>query len=137
MPAPTLTPAQAITDYTLTVEQVDLDDAAEVIHAVTTFTLAEHVDTRLISTGNVRRAWALVASRLRANTTGDAARDVISESDPEYSYNVSGASKAASQLSLLAGLPNELLDIGAEWVDYRGSDGKVPPTLDDHGVPFT
>ena len=121
MPAPTLTPAQALSDYQLTVTQVDLDDAENLVYAVTSFTLAEHVDTRKVYSGNVRRAWAIVASRMRESTTGDEARFVTSESERDYSYNENSDLKAAGELSLLAGKPNELLSITATWDSFTES----------------
>ena len=146
MPAPTLTPAEALDDYALTVSQIDLDDAANVIHAVTASTLAEHVDVRNVSAGNVRRAWAIVASRIRADTEGDDTRTVTSESERDYSYSESADMKAAAQLSLLAGRPNELLAISAHWGSFsregqaradRAWSGRngVPVYIDDFGVP--
>lgn len=145
MPAPTLTAAEALTDYGLTCSTLDIADAAEVIHADTGFTLAEHVDTRTIYIGNVRRAWAIVASRVAAQTSNDAGRSVTSESEKDFSYSEATALKSAQTMNLLAGVPEQLLRIVARWSSFSevgahrakksGSDG-IPATLDDYGIPF-
>jgi len=146
MPAPTLTPADAQTDYALTVSQVDLNDAENQILALTAYTLAEHVDTRNIYVGNVRRAWAIVAARMREQSAGDDTRYVTGESQGDYSYSQDADMKATGDLSVMSGAPNQLLNIGAEWASFSqsaydratrtGVGRTVPATLDDHGVAF-
>jgi hypothetical protein len=145
MAAPTLTAADALTDYGLSCSTLDITDAAEVIHADTGFTLAGHVDTRKIFVGNVRRAWAIVASRLAEQTTGDSGRAVTSETEKDYSYTESTALKSAMTMNLMAGTPDKLLRITARWSSFSeegairaatsGGNG-VPTTLDDNGTPF-
>ena len=145
MAAPTLTAAEALTDYGLTCSTLDISDAAEVIHADTGSTLAEHVDTRKVYIGNVRRAWAVVASRLAGETVNDSARSVTSENEKDYSYTESATLKSAQAMNFLAGTPNKLLRIVGRWSSFSeqgdvraseyGSRG-VPPTLDDNGTPF-
>ena len=81
MPAAVLTVSDALTDYGLDVSVRDITDAAEIIHQVTAFTIDDHVDVRSIPQGNVRRAQAIVAERLRRRTQGDVARSVVSETD--------------------------------------------------------
>jgi hypothetical protein len=145
MAAPTLTPYDALKDYGLACSEIDLADAAEVIHADTGFTLAEHVDTRAIFIGNVRRAWAIVASRMAEETAGDGTRAVTSESEKDYSYNESVTLKSAMTMNLLAGSPNRLLRIVARWSSFSEEGAKraatsggngVPATIDDNGTPF-
>ena len=145
MPAPTLTPTETSTDYQLVVSQADLNDAAQQIYALTAYTLADHVDVRGVAEGSVRRAWAIVAARLREGTSGDGDRAVTGESERDYSYSEDATMKAAGQLSLLAGIPNQLLQIGGSWgsfstegdrrASHSGGRG-VPPTIDYYGVEF-
>jgi hypothetical protein len=145
MAAPTLTAAEALTDYGLTCSTLDIADAAEVIHSDTGFTLVEHVDTRAIYIGNVRRAWAIVASRMAAQTSGDGTRAVTAETEKDYSYSESERLKSAMTINLLAGIPNKLLRIVARWSSFSEEGAKraatsggngVPATIDDNGTPF-
>jgi hypothetical protein len=147
MPAPTLTPGEAQTDYGICVSQIDINDAGNVIHRETAYSLEDHVDSRGISQGNVRRAWAIVAGRVRAGTEGDTAASVTSESEGDYSYTIDAGTASAQSLNFLAGRPNQLLDIGVGFrsfsehgqrrADAAWSGNGVPPAYDDFGVPFT
>lgn len=137
MPAPTLTPATAAADYGVTVSQADLDDAESVMLASTSYTLADHVDVRFVAVGAVRRAWAIVASRLAERTAGDTARFVTGESERDYTYSENPDAKFAGTLSLLDGLPYELLEMGrAEWLTAPVEGSALPVTYDDYGVAF-
>jgi hypothetical protein len=145
MAAPTLTQAEALADYGLTCSTLDIADAAEVIHADTGFTLAEHVDTRTIYIGNVRRAWAVVASRVAEETSNDSGRSVTGETEKDYSYSESVTLKSAQTMNFLAGTPNKLLRIVGRWSSFseqaalrasESGDRGIPPTLDDNGTPF-
>ena len=133
----TLTPAEADTDYTITVTQADLDDAAAHIHAVTAATIDDHVTIRGIGQGAARRAWAIVAQRIHTATVGDGDRRVTSESQGDYSYSREAGDDGVD--GLLAGLPSELLVLGGPaWGSTTSGRDRlgVPLELlaDDFGV---
>jgi hypothetical protein len=109
MPAPELTPAH-VHQYTgVTVVAVDIEDAAEQIALRTGVTVADHVDTRSIPETSVRRAWAIVAARLREQTAVGG-EGITSESQGDYSYTRDGTT-ADRAADLLHGLPRRLLNV--------------------------
>jgi hypothetical protein len=137
MPVADLTPDHVLELTGQQVFGVDIADAAEVIARDTGHTVDAHYDTRLISASNVRRAWAIVAVRLRRQTTQ--VEGITSESDPGYSVSVD-LDAADVTADLLHGLPRRLLRLAHGTFTSLGGDVGSHPLWDDipaRGAPGT
>lgn len=123
--SPDLTP-EHVHDYTgVAVVAVDIADALEQIARLSGTTADDHVDVRGIPNGNVRRAVAIVAARLRQQTAVGG-EGLTSETDGDYTYQ-RDLTAAGRLEDLLTGLPRRLLGLThATWGRVDGDDNRHP-----------
>ncbi len=107
----TLTPDEVDELTRREVTSSDITDAANLIEYDTGWTCDEHVDDRLIPSGMVQRAWAIVAARLALTSTEVGAEAVSSEAQGDYSASSDPVMAEGYAEDPLRGAPRALLRV--------------------------
>lgn len=111
--AVTLTAAEAAT-VGLETTDPDIALAATIIDNLTGYTVDQHETARLIPVAAIQRAWAIVAARLTATSTGAADPAIVAQTDDAASYTLRTDTVAGPDLwqrDPLYGLPRLLLNL--------------------------
>lgn len=126
-----LSPSDVQTATGVAASADDIEVAEALIVQQTGFELQEHVDTRDIAETLVRRAWAIVASRI-CNSSVLTAGIVAGEADGDYTYSLWRSGPMLEQMAAQAndpvlGQPWLLLHMGLATAEHVSWQRHAPP----------